>query len=141
MEYADESTLDSYLNKHIVKLSLYDKYRLAIQLASAVLYMHECDIIHRNLNPKNILVHQKNIKVAGFGLAKKNSESTINIPQIFGVIPYIDPKFLSNHNYELDKKSDVYSIGVLMWQISSGRQPYSTTDIIDDTHLISSILG
>lgn len=49
MEYADESTLDSYLNKHIVKLSLYDKYRLAIQLASAVLYMHECDIIHRNL--------------------------------------------------------------------------------------------
>ncbi|UZO10564.1 uncharacterized protein OCT59_002144 [Rhizophagus irregularis] len=104
MEYADESTLDSYLNKHIVKLSLYDKYRLAIQLASAVLYMHECDIIHRNLNPKNILVHQKNIKVAGFGLAKKNSESTINIPQIFGVIPYIDPKFLSNHNYELDKK-------------------------------------
>jgi hypothetical protein len=40
----------------------------------------------------------------------------------------------------LNKKSDVYSIGVLMWQISSGRQPFSTTDVIDNAHLISSIL-
>ncbi|GBB91008.1 hypothetical protein RclHR1_01810011 [Rhizophagus clarus] len=140
LEYADSNTLDSYLNKHIVELSLYDKYQLAIQLASAVSYMHECDIIHRNLNSKNVLVHKKNIKVTGFSSAKKISDSTTNMSKMFGAIPYMDPKFLSNQNYELDRKSDVYSIGVLMWQISSGRQPFSTTDVIDDAHLISSIL-
>jgi hypothetical protein len=41
------------------------------------------------------------------------------------VIPFIDPKCLNDLNYKLNKKSDVYSIGVLMWQISSGYQPFS----------------
>ncbi|POG61511.1 kinase-like domain-containing protein, partial [Rhizophagus irregularis DAOM 181602=DAOM 197198] len=40
------------------------------------------------------------------------------------VIPFIDPKKLNDHSYELNKKSDVYSYGVLMWQVSSGKQPF-----------------
>jgi len=40
------------------------------------------------------------------------------------VLPYIDPKSLDNRNYKLNKKSDVYSIGILMWQISSGYKPF-----------------
>ncbi len=49
-----------------------------------------------------------------------------NTSKTFGVLPYIDPKFLRNRNknYKLNKKSDVYSIGVLMWQISSGYRPF-----------------
>ncbi len=49
--------------------------------------------------------------------------------KIFGIIPYMDPKCFNNcknqsNNYKLNKKSDVYSIGVLMWQISSGCKPF-----------------
>ena len=53
-----------------------------------------------------------------------------NTSRIFGVLPYIDPKGLRNQNknYKLNKKSDVYSIGVLMWQISSGYQPFKNAD-------------
>ena len=40
------------------------------------------------------------------------------------MVPYIDPKSLNDKHYKLNKKSDIYSIGVLMWQISSGRQPF-----------------
>ncbi len=48
---------------------------------------------------------------------------------MFGVLPYIDPKVLHNRNEnKLNKKSDVYSIGVLMWQISSGNQPFADCD-------------
>jgi len=49
-----------------------------------------------------------------------------NTSRIFGVLPYIDPMGLDNRskNYKLNKKSDVYSIGVLMWQISSGYRPF-----------------
>ena len=52
---------------------------------------------------------------------------------MFGLIPYLDPKSLSNNenqcqNYKLNKKSDVYSIGVLMWRISSGHEPFKDKD-------------
>ena len=71
-------------------------------------------------------MHQKNIKLADFGLSKKIAEASSNTSKLFGVIPYLDPKSFNDQsqNYKLNKKSDVYSIGVLMWQISSGREPF-----------------
>ena len=78
-------------------------------------------------------MHQNNIKLADFGLSKKIAEASSNTSKIFGVIPYVDPKSLSNsenqgQNYRLNKKSDVYSIGVLIWQISSGQKPFKGKD-------------
>ena len=83
----------------------------------------------------NVLMHQKNIKLADFGLSKKIAESS-NTSRILGVIPYIDPKSFNNQNnindrnknYKLNKKSDVYSVGVIMWQISSGHEPFKDKD-------------
>ena len=49
LEYADSGTLNTYLNEHIGKLDWNDKYHLALQLASAVECIHDCDIIHRDL--------------------------------------------------------------------------------------------
>ena len=78
--------------------------------------------------------------MADFGLSKKIDEKSSNASKIFGVIPYIDPKRLSqNQNYKLNKKSDVYSIGVLLWQISSGYQPFKS--IIYDMILILDIIN
>ena len=61
--------------------------------------------------------------MADFGLSKKIAEASNSTSEIFGIIPYIDPKSLSK-NYKLNEKSDVYSFGVIMWQISSGYQPF-----------------
>ena len=87
----------------------------------------------------NILVHQKNIKLADFGLSKKIAEVSSNSSKILGVIPYVDPKKLSNNDYKLNKKSDIYSVGVIMWQISSGRQPFCNDD--SDASLILAIIN
>jgi len=51
------------------------------------------------------------------------NEGSCDASKILGVIPYVDPKRFNNKN-ELNEKSDVYSVGVLMWQISSGRRPF-----------------
>ena len=88
----------------------------------------------------NILVHQKNIKLADFGLSKKIAEaSSDSSSAALGVLPYMDPNKLENQDYKLNKKSDIYSVGVIMWQISSGHKPFS--GIAYDTNLIINILN
>ncbi|UZO08257.1 uncharacterized protein OCT59_028515 [Rhizophagus irregularis] len=146
LEYADSGTLKTYLSNHFNELFWDDKYQLAFQLASAVEYIHNFDIIHRDLHANNILIHQKNIKIADFGLSKKIAESS-SMSEVFGVIPYVDPKSFNNQynncnkskNYKLNKKSDVYSVGVLMWQISSGRRPFYANDVKYDIGLALAI--
>jgi hypothetical protein len=71
----------------------------------------------------------KKIKLAILDYQQKLlTEESNDTSKVLGIIPYVDPKSLYNNvrgqNYKLNEKSDVYSIGVLLWQISSGRQPF-----------------
>ena len=73
------------------------------------------------------------------GFSKQIAEKPHEINRIKGVIPYIDPQALNNNNYELDKRSDVYSLGVLLWEITSGRLPFeNSTDDVNTILLITS---
>ena len=78
------------------------------------------------------MIHQNVIKLADFGLSKRIEEASNSQSKLFGIIPYIDPKKFSrrknNDNskqiYTLNEKSDVYSVGILLWEISSGKPPF-----------------
>ena len=76
-------------------------------------------------------------------MSRKIVEEPSDASKIFGMIPYADPKSFNNEgqNYRLNEKSDVYSVGILMWQISSGYKPFHVEDINYDVSLVLAIIN
>ncbi|PKK67519.1 kinase-like protein [Rhizophagus irregularis] len=110
MQHANGGNLRQYLKDHFSKLTWDDKMKLAYQITEGIKFLHDADIIHQNLHPKNIVIHKKEAKIM-LDIVKSIETDYLNN---YEMISYIDPKFLENYSYELDKKSDIYSLGVLM---------------------------
>ncbi|RGB35131.1 kinase-like domain-containing protein, partial [Rhizophagus diaphanus] len=81
-------------------------------------------ILHRDLHSGNIVVHQGEAKIIDLGIAKSTETETHLHSGVFGMISYIDPKLLDDYTYKYNDKSDIYSLGVLMWELSSGYPPF-----------------
>ena len=75
---------------------------------------------------KNILVNNGKLLIADLGLSKQLTEAASDsMANKMGMVEYIDPQCYKTINYEKDKKSDIYSLGVLLWEISSEHPPFS----------------
>ncbi|EXX66778.1 Bck1p [Rhizophagus irregularis DAOM 197198w] len=129
MQYADGSDLQSYLKDNFKNLTWDDKKKLAFQIADGLNYLHNENILHRDLHSKNIVIHEHNAKITDFGISKiqNDPKSTVYMGN-FGVISYMEPKRIFDQNFPYTKSSDIYSFGVLMWEISSGYPPFKDWD-------------
>ncbi|GBC26520.2 kinase-like domain-containing protein [Rhizophagus irregularis DAOM 181602=DAOM 197198] len=138
LEYAKQGDLREFIEKFGKgEFKWEERKRLAIQIAEGLRYLHnEKNIIHRDLHTKNILINEGNIKISDFGLSKNlNGTMSSTNNGVFGMVPFIDPQKLNQTKYVLNKKSDIYSLGMVLWEISSCREPFPGETIILDLSL------
>ncbi|CAH1766965.1 4637_t:CDS:2, partial [Entrophospora sp. SA101] len=130
LEYANNGNLCNYLKANFNIMDWGTKLKFAKQIVSAVRHLHENKIVHRDLHSKNILIHNGNIKICDFGISKSLLGPSIEASKGIGTIKYSDPQYLNDaENYSRNEKSDIYSIGVLLWEISSGHAPFADKSI------------
>ncbi|RHZ75862.1 hypothetical protein Glove_209g31 [Diversispora epigaea] len=137
LQYADGGNLRNYFAQNYSTLTWNDKFRISHGIIDALRCLHDEDIVHRDLHSKNILIDQGEPKIADFGISGSLNTTTNLDNGVFGIIPYIEPKRLANPSHPHDKASDVYSLGVILWEISSGQPPFK--DLPHDAALALSI--
>ena len=122
MEFVEGITLKSYIEKK-GKLSVREAVEIGIQIASGLEAAHNSHIIHRDIKPQNILISRDGTaKVTDFGIAKAASSNTITASAM-GSVHYISPE--QARGGFSDEKSDVYSLGVTMYEMLSGTLPFT----------------
>ena len=122
MEYIDGQTLQNKLDTRSLTLKTAVEY--AVQIADALSEAHEIGIIHRDIKPGNIMVDSKDrIKVMDFGLARMNSADDLTKSgTTVGTLGYMSPEQIRNET--IDHRSDIFSFGVVLYEILAGRRPF-----------------
>ena len=117
---------------HEQGLALEDKLRLFKQVCEAVSHGHDRGIVHRDLKPGNILVDgHGNAKVIDFGVARSTDSDLAltsmktDTGQLIGIVQYMAPEQFGPDPDDLDGRTDVYSLGVVLYELVSGAVPYS----------------
>lgn len=134
MEYVEGITLKTYIEKK-GQLNYKEAISIAIQVARGIEAAHNNNIVHRDIKPQNIMIsHEGKVKVTDFGIARAATSNTIH-SDVMGSVHYTSPE--QARNGFVDGKSDIYSLGIVMYEMVTGRVPFDgdTTVSIAIQHL------
>lgn len=134
MEYVEGITLKTYIEKK-GQLSFKEAVSIAIQVGRGIEAAHNNQIIHRDIKPQNIMISTEGkVKVMDFGIARAASSNTIS-SDVMGSVHYSSPE--QARNGFVDGKSDIYSLGIVMYEMVTGRVPFDgdTTVAVAIQHL------
>lgn len=129
MEYINGKTLNELI-KDKGRLNSTAVVSISKQIANALDCAHKHHIIHRDIKPHNIIIDENlNVKVTDFGIARIATSSTITYTSsVLGTVHYISPEQAKGKF--IDEKSDIYSLGVVMYEMVTGRVPFDTDNAV-----------
>ncbi|MBV9269352.1 MAG: serine/threonine protein kinase, partial [Acidobacteriaceae bacterium] len=137
MEYVPGEPITSYCDTH--QLTIPERLRLFIQVCEGVTHAHQKAIIHRDLKPSNILVAEVDGKpvprIIDFGVAKAISQRLTDdtlvtrVGMLLGTPEYMSPEQADSGGEDIDTRSDVYSLGVILYEMLAGTVPLNSTNL------------
>ncbi|MBU3189946.1 Stk1 family PASTA domain-containing Ser/Thr kinase [Clostridium bowmanii] len=129
MEYIDGKTLKKVIKEN-GRLSSAETVNIAFQVAKALECAHKSKIIHRDIKPDNIMITEDNmVKVMDFGIAKVDDARTAtNSNNVMGTVRYFSPEQAKGNI--VDCRTDIYSLGVVMYEMVTGQVPYNADSAI-----------
>src|SRR5262249_27767568 len=131
MQLLEDGTLKDKLSRGWVP-SQREAAELVRILALAIDYAHQHKIIHRDLKPANILLPPSGEpRIADFGLAKNldDGQQLTLSGQVVGTVSYMAPEQAAGQVKEVDKPTDVYALGVILYELLSGRTPFRASNL------------
>lgn len=111
------------------KLTMQEKVELVATVAEALSSAHQLDLVHRDIKPENLIVDTDGkVLVADFGVACSLRDVELGRAKTSGTLPYQSPEVLSNELQLLDGRSDIHSLGVVLFELLCGKSPFPAKD-------------
>ena len=131
MEYVDGMTLREYLNERGGKLTSRETVHFISQILKALEHAHANGVVHRDIKPQNImLLDNGQLRMMDFGIARTSrAENQLLSGKTMGSVHYISPEQAKGD--ETDCTSDIYSVGVMMYEMLSGQLPFDAEDAVE----------
>ena len=131
MEYVDGMTLREYLNERGGKLTSRETVHFISQILKALEHAHANGVVHRDIKPQNImLLDNGQLRMMDFGIARiSRAENQLTGGKAMGSVHYISPEQAKGD--ETDFTSDIYSVGVMMYEMLSGHLPFDADDVVE----------
>ena len=131
MEYVDGMTLREYLDERGGKLTSRETVHFISQILKALDHAHRNGVVHRDIKPQNImLLDNGQLRMMDFGIARiSRAENQLTGGKAMGSVHYISPEQAKGD--ETDFTSDIYSVGVMMYEMLSGHLPFDADDVVE----------
>ena len=129
MEYVDGMTLREYLNERGGKLTSRETVHFISQILKALEHAHANGVVHRDIKPQNImLLDNGQLRMMDFGIARAKNSHLTQDNNVLGTAHYVSPE--QTRGQDLGPTSDIYSLGVVMYECATGRVPFDGDDAI-----------
>ncbi|KAF0541169.1 kinase-like protein [Gigaspora margarita] len=129
LQYADSGNLKDHLQRKthdgVFKIFWTELMEIAEQIIFGLQHLHNNNMVHGNLHPKNILTNNGKILISGFGSAWKFDDSLMSPFEEGVTFEYSDPQIFIQPQFIPNTKSDIYGLGVILWELTSGIRPFS----------------